>query len=42
MSAISMYKEINTKNNLPAQIEITNEGVNNEYTHYLPLVLDKR
>ena len=31
MSAISMYEEINTKNNLPAQIEIMNEGDSNEY-----------
>ncbi len=34
MSAISMYEEINTKNNLPAQIEIMNEGDSNEYKFY--------
>ena len=34
MSATSMYEEINTKNNLPAQIEIMNEGDSNEYKFY--------
>ena len=34
MSATSMYEEINTKNNLPAQIEIMNEGNSNEYKFY--------
>ena len=34
MSATSMYEEINTKNNLPAQIEIMNEGESNEYKFY--------
>ncbi len=34
MSATSMYEEINTKNNLPAQIEIMNEGHSNEYKFY--------
>ncbi len=34
MSATSMYEEINTKNNLPAQIEIMNEGESKEYKFY--------
>ena len=34
MSAINMYDEINTKNNLPAQIEILQEGVASEYKFY--------
>ena len=34
MSATNMYEEINTKNNLPAQIEIMNEGKKNEYKFY--------
>jgi fumarate hydratase class I len=34
MSAISMYEEINTKNNLPAQIDIMNEGKSDEYKFY--------
>ena len=34
MSATSMYEEINTKNNLPAQIEILNEGIEKEYKFY--------
>ncbi len=34
MSATSMYEEINTKNNLPAQIDIMNEGDSSEYKFY--------
>ena len=34
MSAKTMYKEINTKNNLPAQIEILSEGNEKEYKFY--------
>ena len=34
MSATDMYEEVNTKNNLPAQIEILNEGEANEYKFY--------
>ena len=34
MSAKTMYDEINTKNNLPAQIEILNEGNKKEYKFY--------
>ncbi|MEC8100457.1 MAG: FumA C-terminus/TtdB family hydratase beta subunit [Pseudomonadota bacterium] len=34
MSAKSMYHELNTKNNLPAQIEILNEGEKQEYKFY--------
>ena len=34
MSPTDMFEEINTKNNLPAQIEILNEGKSNEYKFY--------
>ena len=34
MSAKTMYDEINTKNNLPAQIEILSEGNEKEYKFY--------
>ena len=34
MSATSMYEEVNTKNNLPAQIEIIDEGFAKEYKFY--------
>ncbi len=34
MSATTMYEEVNTKNNLPAQIEIFHDGKKNEYKFY--------
>ena len=34
MSATTMYEEINTKNNLPAQIEIFMKAMKNEYKFY--------